>query len=362
MARPGVTYQDVANAAQEITAKGINPTIETVRHLLGTGSSTTIALHLKAWKVKQTDAQHFLGKEKLPDELVATLKGLWSQIVAQAEDKVEEIKQNSEAEINGLKDQVTNLTQQLNGYERETAKLTNERNNLLNDKATLEQGTIELQKQTALLTSQADALNKQIGEKNDRISELNRLHTQAQANLEHYRNSTREQRLLEQQRFEQQKQELEQTIIQLQQKLSRNAQEIKDLHQKADHLLFENKSYITELKETKSGLKQLQVDFSKAEKERIELKQMQQHWEQQCKHLQLQVDTSNSTLLEKEKHLATAKQKAEVTLQQLQEATDQNKQIALQKWELAQEKASLEGQLKQLQLMMDKTLKLKATA
>ena len=42
MARPGVTYLDVARAATAIKAKGDNPTIDKVREHLGTGSGKVI--------------------------------------------------------------------------------------------------------------------------------------------------------------------------------------------------------------------------------------------------------------------------------------------------------------------------------
>lgn len=55
-----------------------------------------------------------------------------------------------------------------------------------------------------MLDSKSDALAQQLQGKQDHIDELNRLHKQAQLNLEHYHESSREQRLMEQQRYEQQ--------------------------------------------------------------------------------------------------------------------------------------------------------------
>lgn len=49
----------------------------------------------------------------------------------------------------------------------------------------------------------------QLQDKQERIDELHRLHAQVQINFEHYRESAREQRLIEQQQYEQQKQELQ---------------------------------------------------------------------------------------------------------------------------------------------------------
>lgn len=50
MARPGITYKEVAAAADSIVAAGENPTIQRVRAALGTGSPNTIHRHLTAWR------------------------------------------------------------------------------------------------------------------------------------------------------------------------------------------------------------------------------------------------------------------------------------------------------------------------
>ena len=70
MARPGITYNDVVKAAIEISAKGTLPTIDNIRLLLGTGSSSTIAPHLRTWKSKQNDILLIAAKKNY-------LKTLW---------------------------------------------------------------------------------------------------------------------------------------------------------------------------------------------------------------------------------------------------------------------------------------------
>ena len=80
---------------------------------------------------------------------------------------------------------------------------------LENDKAELAATVEVLEKDNRNLQVQHHVYTQQLQEKEERIIELNRLHVQAQANLEHYRESVREQRLMEQQQFEQQRQELQ---------------------------------------------------------------------------------------------------------------------------------------------------------
>ncbi len=51
MARPGVTYEQVAEAADKLDSDGIRPSPTKVREALGnTGSYSTIARFLKDWE------------------------------------------------------------------------------------------------------------------------------------------------------------------------------------------------------------------------------------------------------------------------------------------------------------------------
>ena len=103
MARPGVTYLEVSNAAQQLLAAGRIPTIETIRIRLGTGSNSTLGAHLRTWKAKQDQTQHIATKENIPEELIATLKGLWEQVINQSEDKIQAIQLETQQELVKLK-------------------------------------------------------------------------------------------------------------------------------------------------------------------------------------------------------------------------------------------------------------------
>lgn len=209
MARPGVTYNEVYQAASHLIGQGKNPTIQEVRLLIGSGSSTTIANHLKQWRDEQKGTSLLAAKENIPDELVALMKGLWERVIELSEIKVGEIEQKYSARVGELELEVekykTNNTrwQKLFGeWQEANKKAETSIADLTTALTALENANREL-----LIQHQVDA--QQLQEKEERIAELNRLHHQAQNNLEHYRESMREERLLEQQRFEQQRQELQ---------------------------------------------------------------------------------------------------------------------------------------------------------
>ena len=56
MGRNGITLLDVSNAIATIQGKQKNPTVDTIREELGTGSRSTIAKYFQEWKTKNVSA------------------------------------------------------------------------------------------------------------------------------------------------------------------------------------------------------------------------------------------------------------------------------------------------------------------
>ena len=75
MARKGVTYEQVVEAAKAIEAEGENPTIQRVLQRLGTGSPNTIHRHLRSWKEQNAPQKPAVLKlpEKLQDALLSLI-------------------------------------------------------------------------------------------------------------------------------------------------------------------------------------------------------------------------------------------------------------------------------------------------
>lgn len=69
MARPGVTREQVIEAAQHIVESGNIPTVQTVRDALGAGSFTTITQHLREWRAQE--ASGAAAPASLPEEVEA---------------------------------------------------------------------------------------------------------------------------------------------------------------------------------------------------------------------------------------------------------------------------------------------------
>lgn len=207
MARPGVTYTEIAEAAAHLIGQGKQPTIEQIRLLLGTGSSTTIANHLKDWKERQQSTRLLASKEQIPHELIEIVKGLWDRVIDLSKDQVAA----NQADVN---QQIAESQQELQKYKTNNQRWqqlftqwTREKEKLMMEKQGLEQVIVAQKQETAALQVRLEMHQEQINEKQARIMELQQLHLQAQKNVEHFRASTRVQYLQDQ---EKRKQELKQ--------------------------------------------------------------------------------------------------------------------------------------------------------
>ena len=239
MARPGVTYNEVSNAAQQLVAAGKTPTIESIRIVLGTGSNSTLGTHLKNWKASQDSTQQIVAKEKLPEEMVSTMKGLWQLVMNQAEDKIQAIKQNTKQEVEELAKQTQGFRQESGHWQQQYQLLKKEKDGLFQEKQVIVQLISDAKVEIASWIEKYAGLEKQLQEKQAHIIELQKQNQQIQANLEHYRESVLEQRLAEQNRYEQQQRQFELTIQQLNQEISVIKKDSMDFKQQGQQACIE---------------------------------------------------------------------------------------------------------------------------
>ncbi|MBX3710304.1 MAG: DNA-binding protein, partial [Gammaproteobacteria bacterium] len=190
MARPGVTYLDVANAAQQLVAAGRTPTIESIRIVLGTGSNSTLGLHLKTWKSKQDQIQQIATKENIPEELISALKGVWERVMNQSEDKIQLIHQETQQELMQLRQEVLRLQKDNAISQQQYHQIKQERDSFSQEKSVIGQLLTSSKIEITALTEKHIGLEQQNQQKQERIDELRQQNQQIQANLEHYRNAS----------------------------------------------------------------------------------------------------------------------------------------------------------------------------
>ncbi|HSW71238.1 MAG TPA: DNA-binding protein, partial [Gammaproteobacteria bacterium] len=208
MARPGVTYEEVAEAALLTQSQGNNPTIEKVRVLLGTGSIGTINKHLRKWKTAQDCHSNMASQENLPETLLSALKDLWKTVANQAEEKISLLQADHQEDLSALREEADKYKSNNQRWQQLYNQWQEEKAKLANKELQLEEALLKSRNENGGLLSKLEVALKQLEEKQERIQELHRLHQQVQENLEHYRESAREERLLAQEQFEEQRRAL----------------------------------------------------------------------------------------------------------------------------------------------------------
>lgn len=182
----GITYEQVAAAADRIVASGDDPTLRSVREVLGTGSLATIHRYMRAWS--QARPQLSIPPIQLPDSIVkaigqeiaragAEARAEAEALLAQVQDDaaaLEKAGEDLEEERGMLLEQVRDLTTQRDVLKGRAEELSIEVNRFTTE--------IEKERQSAE-QSRADVLRhidaieaqrKQIENQRAEIEELNK--------------------------------------------------------------------------------------------------------------------------------------------------------------------------------------------
>ena len=353
MARTGVSYTEVAETVAQLIEQGRNPTVEQVRFILGTGSSTTIAKHLRQWKAKQEAMSMAPAKETLPPEFVAMMKGLWERVINHSEEQVAVIENDYQQTISALQQEVEKYKTNNQRWQKMYDQWMLEKSQFASDKLTLEQALEFSHKENTSLHAKQDGLLQQLQDKQERIDDLYRLHKQAQENLEHYRESAREQRLLDQQQYEQQKQQLQSEIKMLNEQLVIHREKVSELQQQHQILLQSHTVLENDYEQMQFQRDQLRLQHEESEKVKTEYLQNNQQLQNQNKELQNNLNGKHGLLLNMQAENKLISQQLMDAKKALIDAKDQNKLLSIERLVVVQEKAQLEGQLKQMQKMIN---------
>src|ERR1700730_11889455 len=74
------------------------PSVQKIREVLGTGSNTTIAEHLKVWRDEYAKKTIHHLPANMPKELISTFEVLWQTAMEQAQNQLAEYKKVLESE------------------------------------------------------------------------------------------------------------------------------------------------------------------------------------------------------------------------------------------------------------------------
>jgi len=256
MARGGIYKSEVKQARDNLLAQGLNPSIDAIRVALGnTGSRSTIHRHMKELEAEEagggatgqgvSDAiQHLVVQlaEQLrteADERIAKAQAACDAAVAQAQAATAE----QAKEGRGLSDQLQRIETRLRD-EREAHVTTTD--------ALQQERT-----QSATLIERIAGLEARLQERDAHAASLESKHQQAREALEHFRQSSREQREAELRRHEHQVQSFQVELRQAQELLTSKSQDVL-------HLNRENARLSEQYAERDKALRELQRQHDQA--------------------------------------------------------------------------------------------------
>lgn len=241
MARTGILFAQIAQAAMKVVEQGKNPTVDNVREALGgTGSKSTIAPLLKRWKEEQQGA--IVPVEPgVPPTLLHAVKGVYERMQDDVHAQLEQARQTHQAEILSANERIQQ--QQL-----ENIALLNDRAALA---AALERATVTIERlQTenqslnlSLATAHSDVtgMQQRLCDRADEVNALNAQLSQARTQFEHYHESIAAQRAQERQFAEQRIARLEQELSNVRQQLSQQQTTVAQQAGQLAQLKAENK-------------------------------------------------------------------------------------------------------------------------
>ena len=241
MARTGILFAQVAQAAMKVVEQGRNPTVDNVREALGgTGSKSTIAPLLKRWKEEHQGAVSPV-EPGVPPTLLHAVKGVYESMQDNVHAQLEQARHVHQAEMHTANERIQQ--QQL-----ENVALLNDRAALA---AALERATMTIERlqsenqslNLALATAHSDitGMQQRLNDRADEVNALNAQLTQSRTQFEHYHESVAAQRAQERQFAEQRIARLEQELSNIRQQLSQQQTTVAQQAGQLAQLKAENK-------------------------------------------------------------------------------------------------------------------------
>lgn len=338
MARSGVLYVQVANAATRLVAEGQNPTIDRIRAALGgTGSKSTLAPLLKRWKVAHpgTLAQAEWG---LPTELVLALKEVYEKVQAQTAQQLAHSEQAHQVVTAELEEQLQQAVEErdvlLSRQEQQAQALAAAGTRLQGLTETVHRQEIAL----AGLGSEKLGLEQRLADRIAEVTSLTQQLQQGRVQFEHYQASVAQQRSDERQAAEQHHHRQEQELAELRQRLLVQHTRLGELLAREQHLSQENDRLQSTLLTTQEALTQSRSTHQHVALLLTELKQSHQALGR--RHQQ-----GEQCLAETRTTLAVIERERSVLAQRLTHAETQLTELTTDKQVLQQDNAVLTSQL-----------------
>lgn len=343
MGRSGVTLQEVKQAALQLQGKGKNPSVDAVREVIGSGSKSTIAQHLRDWKAEQSQPSG-----KLPPDLFALVTGLWERLNLQAEKRITEVKAASFQQLQELNHDLAKVHQDYANLQKRIHQSEETRIAEKTSKEKLEKEIIKEQQEHTKLLERQQANTKQLEDYKLENARLHILANNIQANLEHYQNSIQQLRTEQALAIEKQHLEYQQEAAELQQELTMQRKQIKEYEQQ----IARNNATLEQLQLLHKQFEDMKQDLQESSKQLVLFKERNGQYQQQLQIANNDLSDKNRQIVECEKQIAILTDHNTRLRDQLSAAEDKIELLRDEKLFLAQEKSKLQGHLNQLEQVL----------
>lgn len=345
MGRAGITLLDVEKAIMQLQGRGKNPTVDAIREVIGTGSKSTIAQHLRDWKSKQPQSTG-----TLPHDLLALVAGLWERLNLQADQRITENESVSNKQMQELKQCITNLR-------KDCALLQNqahhhEENFLAEKKAreTLEAELLTQQQNHEKLLERHRAITNQLDERKQENHRLHQLANNIQANLEHYQDACQQLRTEQNLAIEKQQTQFQQEITKLQTELTYHRQQENEYQSQIKLNLTDIQKLQADLQLAQKSNETIRHHYKNTEHELLILKDRYNQQEKKMDTLTNESNAKDTRIQETEKQMAVLLEKNRGLQKSLDLANNKVEMLRDEKMFLIQEKSELQGYLGQIKI------------
>lgn len=348
MARRGVAYSEVAETAMQLAQAGQPPTVDRVRAVLGTGSKSTIAPLLKQWKSEQAETVSE-AQTGLPQGLVAAVKALHENVQQQARVQLEVTQEKARLEIEAARQVQREAEVRQEKAEAALGQQQQAYAQLETEHIALKVSWDELQRAYPILQAQAEGQQQRLNDQIQLAQDLKRHLTQVQDNLEHYRESVRQQRAEERADWERQLRYGERTLKEVREE----SQTLRAVNTRLDkevlELCSEREQLQTERATLTHKVEQLDQELSSTRQQRAEREGHYQALTHSYQESMVRIQEQEREIRKGEKAATVAQEKIKTLAVALHQIEKHFAQLQSKNQTLAQEKAHLEGQFKQWQ-------------
>ncbi|MGI2068380.1 DNA-binding protein [Shewanella sp. MF08487] len=346
MARAGITYHNVAKAAEAIKLQSQEPTVDRVREHLGTGSKSTIAPLLKRWRSDNGEVADVSG---LPNDLVEVVKALHERVqqmadqrIAQSSDEFKASNDQLQKELTEARNSIVQLTDRQQDLNAQLSQITEAK--ALQGKS-LEEVRIKL----ATAEAQRDEALSRTAELKESVAELKQENKDIRDHFEHYQQRTAEDRQQEREQFHMVNLGLKDQIQDLQHRLIQAESRASELVDTNAHLQRQTHELEQANAMHKSTLDRQVVDIENLEHQLNDAAAKSRERQRKSEQLADNIAALASQKADADQQVAVLSQALEAIKTDLKASQNRAEVLSDENKVILQEKAVIQGQFKQLQ-------------